>query len=64
VFLMQDHSSRRVYPCVTFHVLTDHARPPLLRVGKDQRAEKLRSVIESVKMAHRTQPTFYESRSC
>jgi hypothetical protein len=61
VFLMQDHSSRRVYACVPFLYLN---RSLLLHVGKDQRAEKLHSVIESVKMAHRTQPTFYESRSC
>ena len=54
MFIMQDHSSRRVYACVTSHISTDHARPLLLRVGKDQRAEKLHSAIESVKMAHRS----------
>jgi hypothetical protein len=36
-----------------------HAIAQLLRAGKDQQAGKLHSVIESVKMEHRTQPKFH-----
>ena len=50
VFLMQDHSNRRVYACVTSPNLNRSRQTTTAACRVDQRAEKLHSVMESVKM--------------
>ena len=64
VFIMQDHSTRRVYRLYDFTIPTNHVRPILLRVRKGQQCGKTVPGHRVGQDGHQTQPMFYNSCSC